>query len=114
MLIYCSKLQEETKQLSGSLESTIVKLCTVKSENERLESEAEKQKTKEEGLVCLLQQKEKELLELQEMEKKFSELQQDYDIMCQRLKDVARVATVSDMHGVIDIIVFTAIQTIPL
>lgn len=68
------------------------------SEKERLESEAAKYRTKEEGLFSLLQKKDKKLSELQEMEKKFSELQQDYDVMCQSLKDVARVATVSEIH----------------
>lgn len=51
-----------------------------------MEGEAEKQKTKEEGLYCLLHDK----------EKKATELQQAYDAQCQHLRDVAVLVTVSN------------------
>ena len=77
--LFCRKLHKENVQLSESLENANERLSAIVSVNERLEGEAEKQKIKEEGLFCLLQEK----------EKKVTELQQAYDAQCQELQDIA-------------------------
>ena len=85
----CRALQEQTMQLTGSLESANAEFSAVVAEKKKLASEAEEQKACEEGLRRLLRDR----------DKKTSDLQQAYDRKCQQLMDVVHYATVSDGHG---------------
>ena len=78
-------------QLKQELAEVNTQLTSVISEKKWLENEAEYQKTKEEGLVRLVQDKDKMI----------SEMNQTCDVHCRHLDLVAAVAAVSidDMHA---------------
>ena len=74
-------------QLMGSLESRNAEFSAVIAEKEKLTSENQQLKANEEGLHCLLREKDKEN----------TELQQDYDRQCQHLMNVKAFVVVSGM-----------------
>ena len=80
-------LQGEMMQLMGSLESRNAEFSAVIAEKEKLTSENQQLKANEEGLHCLLREKDKEN----------TELQQDYDRQCQHLMNVKAFVVVSGM-----------------
>ena len=97
VFVFFRALQEQNTQLIGSLESVNAQLSAVVAEKERqlsavvaekakLTSEIQQQKANEEGLHCLLREKNREA----------SKLQQAYDRQCQHLRNVVAFAEVSN------------------